>query len=189
MRRRLKSIQGQHVAFTGKAWRFRSDLQREVRRQGGETSSHGSVNGKTTVLVRGDWADEDYGVKERKAAQLIRKGQKIVVVFGSEFRKLLEAGQPAKIMDRVAGQPIEWLRTQLTNPLRPFRSVAVECPLCSELRRYLPSKVSLGRPDGLVTRQQRTGGISSGTCTPNFRCFRSASPEVTSVLSKSKMPC
>ena len=40
----------------------------------------------------------------------------------------------------------------------PFQSVAVECPLCGELRRYLPSEVFLGRPDGLVNRQQRTGG-------------------------------
>ena len=40
----------------------------------------------------------------------------------------------------------------------PFQSVAVECPLCGELRRYLPSEVFLGRPDQLVTRQQRTGG-------------------------------
>ena len=40
----------------------------------------------------------------------------------------------------------------------PFQSVAVECPLCGELRRYLPSEVFLGRPDHLVTRQQRAGG-------------------------------
>ena len=38
----------------------------------------------------------------------------------------------------------------------PFQSITVECPLCSELRRYLPSEVFLGRPDALVTRQQRT---------------------------------
>ena len=35
----------------------------------------------------------------------------------------------------------------------PFQSVAVECPLCGELRRYLPSEVFLGRPDQLVTRR------------------------------------
>jgi hypothetical protein len=34
----------------------------------------------------------------------------------------------------------------------------VECPLCGELRRYLPTEVFLGRPDQLVTRQQRAGG-------------------------------
>lgn len=39
----------------------------------------------------------------------------------------------------------------------PFQSVAVECPLCGELRRYLPSEVFLGRPDQLVIRQQRAG--------------------------------
>ena len=40
----------------------------------------------------------------------------------------------------------------------PFQSITVECPLCGELRRYLPSEVFLGRPDQLITRQQRTGG-------------------------------
>ena len=40
----------------------------------------------------------------------------------------------------------------------PFQSVAVECPLCGELRRYLPSEVFLGKPDQLVTRQRRPGG-------------------------------
>ncbi len=40
----------------------------------------------------------------------------------------------------------------------PFQSITVECPLCSELRRYLPSEVFLGRPDQLVIHQQRAGG-------------------------------
>ena len=40
----------------------------------------------------------------------------------------------------------------------PFQSITVECPLCGEPRRYLPSEVFLGRPDQLVTRQQRTVG-------------------------------
>jgi hypothetical protein len=40
----------------------------------------------------------------------------------------------------------------------PFQSIAVECPLCSELRRYLPSEVFLGRPDQLVVHETRAGG-------------------------------
>jgi hypothetical protein len=40
----------------------------------------------------------------------------------------------------------------------PFQSVAVECPLCGELRRYLPSEVLLGRPNHLVAKQARAGG-------------------------------
>jgi hypothetical protein len=39
----------------------------------------------------------------------------------------------------------------------PFQSITVECPLCSELHRYLPSEVFLGHPDQLFTRQQRVG--------------------------------
>ena len=40
----------------------------------------------------------------------------------------------------------------------PFQSITVECPLCGELRRYLPSEVSLGRPDQLVVHQSQTRG-------------------------------
>jgi hypothetical protein len=40
----------------------------------------------------------------------------------------------------------------------PFQSITVECPLCDELRRYLPSEVFLGRPDQLVVQQQRAAG-------------------------------
>jgi diguanylate cyclase (GGDEF)-like protein len=39
----------------------------------------------------------------------------------------------------------------------PFQSITVECPLCGELRRYLPSEVFLGRPDQLVMKQNGTG--------------------------------
>jgi hypothetical protein len=40
----------------------------------------------------------------------------------------------------------------------PFQSIIVECALCGEKRRYLPSEVFLGRADQLVARQKRTGG-------------------------------
>ncbi len=39
----------------------------------------------------------------------------------------------------------------------PFQSFAMECPLCGEARRYLPSEIFLGRPDHLVAHQNRTG--------------------------------
>jgi len=41
----------------------------------------------------------------------------------------------------------------------PFQSVVVECPLCGEKRRYLPSEIFLGRVDQLVSRQMRTRTI------------------------------
>jgi hypothetical protein len=41
----------------------------------------------------------------------------------------------------------------------PFQAIVVECPLCGEKRRYLPSEVFLGRADQLVTRQMRTRAI------------------------------
>ncbi len=41
----------------------------------------------------------------------------------------------------------------------PFQSNVVECPLCGERRRYLPSEVFLGRVDQLVNRQKRAGAV------------------------------
>jgi hypothetical protein len=37
----------------------------------------------------------------------------------------------------------------------PFQSLISSCPLCGEQRRYLPSEVFLGKPDGLVARQSK----------------------------------
>jgi hypothetical protein len=39
----------------------------------------------------------------------------------------------------------------------PFHSIVVECALCGERRRYLPSEVFLGRPDHLVACRKQTG--------------------------------
>jgi hypothetical protein len=38
----------------------------------------------------------------------------------------------------------------------PFQSITVDCPLCGELRRYLPSEVFLGRAHPLVGKQDKT---------------------------------
>jgi endogenous inhibitor of DNA gyrase (YacG/DUF329 family) len=37
----------------------------------------------------------------------------------------------------------------------PFQSVAVNCPLCGEQRRYRPSDVFLGQPHVLISAQQK----------------------------------
>lgn len=37
----------------------------------------------------------------------------------------------------------------------PFQSIAVDCPLCGEQRRYRPSDVFLGLPHVLVSTQQK----------------------------------
>ncbi len=133
MRKWLTAIKGEHVAFTGQAWCTRAGLQRMVRRLGGTPTSGGEVTGATTVLVRGSssvWAYGDHGTKERRAAQLIREGRRVVVVNGSEFRKLVELGRPAKVLDRVAGQPTEWLTTP---PKRQFgKAAAIDGPLDQE---------------------------------------------------------
>jgi hypothetical protein len=40
----------------------------------------------------------------------------------------------------------------------PFQSIIMECALCGEKRRYLPSEVFLGGVDQLVMRLKRAGG-------------------------------
>lgn len=109
MRTRVKDINGEHVAFTGRAWKVRKELRREVVRLGGATTSKGAVTNNSTILVRGQWPNNEYGAKERKAAELIRSGHQISVVADLEFQKLLEQGRSARVMDVVAGEPMEWL--------------------------------------------------------------------------------
>jgi hypothetical protein len=94
---------------------------------------NGHVTGDTTVLVRGDssvWAFGDYGTKELKAAQLIRQGASISLVLDSEFRKLVDEGRPARVGDRIAGEPVEWLAPPT---LRQFeRAASIKGPLDRE---------------------------------------------------------
>jgi hypothetical protein len=112
MRIWLSSLRDERVAFTGTAWQSRTELQHRVERKGGIPTAHGAVTGDTTVLVRGEssnWKYGDHGIKEREAARLIRKGASISLVHDSEFRKLLESGNRARVADRIAGDAVQWL--------------------------------------------------------------------------------
>lgn len=127
MRRWLTNIRGEDVAFTGKAWCPRRELQRRVRRKGGRATQAGDVTVGTTILVRGIspfWAYGDHGLKELRAAQLIRAGNRIKVIDDVEFRKLLEFGRPAKISDRVSGQPSQWLDTSSEKQFKKAAAIA-----------------------------------------------------------------
>jgi hypothetical protein len=42
-------------------------------------------------------------------------------------------------------------------PAFPFQPIVVYCPLCGDLRRYLPSEVFLGRAHALVGKQATHG--------------------------------
>ena len=44
----------------------------------------------------------------------------------------------------------------------PFQSVTVECPLCGEVRRYLPSEIALGKPHQLVGKKGVSGVSGAG---------------------------
>ena len=111
MRRWIRSLRGERIALTGALWLPRAEVQDQVRQRGG-FSVGANVTGDTTVLVKGEserWKYGDYGIKERRAAQLIRKGVFISLLNEAEFRKLMEKRKPARVADRVAGQPVQWL--------------------------------------------------------------------------------
>src|SRR5579863_10131507 len=104
VRKRIRSLRGEHVVFTGGLWRCRAEIRDQVRRRGGFSVGE-TVTGDTTILVKGEserWKYGDYGVKERQAAQLIRNGVSISLLNEPEFRKLLEKRKPARVADRVA---------------------------------------------------------------------------------------
>jgi hypothetical protein len=158
MRTWLKTLQSEHVAFTGMAWLKRSELQRIVRERGGFPTSDARVTGNTTVLVRGDssvWAFGDYGTKERHAARLVRTGAAICLVHDSEFRKLVENGRPARAADRIAGDPVRWLEPSTE---RQFERAALKAgPLDQE-------HSVLGRLEQSYLRQRLFRGAEHATC-------------------------
>lgn len=56
----------------------------------------------------------------------------------------------------------------------PFQSIAVACPLCGELRRYLPSDVFLGRPDGRDSTAQNIKALRSLASEPSCLWVRAS---------------
>src|SRR5438132_13596509 len=112
MRKWITTVRGKRIAFTGRAWLTRAALRRQVLRKRGIPTPGAAVTSTTTILFRGDssvWAFGEYGTKEREAAKFIRKGASISLIHDFEFRKVLENGRPARVADRIAGEPVLWL--------------------------------------------------------------------------------
>lgn len=133
MKRWLTSLAGQRIALTGKAWCPRENLIRRLR---GKATPNGRVTTDITLLVRGSsarWAHTDFGRKEKHAASLLLGGQPIAVVDDFEFRKLLENGRRARLSDRIAGQPMQWLVNVTKHQFE--KAAAVEGPLDREQQR------------------------------------------------------
>jgi hypothetical protein len=158
IRRWLRSIRGEHIAFTGKAWISRKKLRRLVRRKGGIPTAGAEVTRTTTVLVRGHssvWVFGEYGTKELDAVRLIRKGASISIVHDFEFRKLIEQGHRARIDDRVAGEPVQWI-VPATKP--QFEDVA---RISGELDR---EHTVLGRLEQSYLRLKLFGAEETASC-------------------------
>jgi hypothetical protein len=158
MNKWLRSIWGQCIAFTGTAWLPRAELQAIIRKKGGISTPRGRVTRATTVLVRGEsseWAFGEYGNKEREAARLISEGVRISIVYEAEFRKLLEEGKPARVADRIAGEPVEWL---MPATMQQFRRAALRPgPLDRE-------HTVRGRIEQAFLRQNLCGSAEQATC-------------------------
>jgi hypothetical protein len=118
----------------------------------------GHVTDRTTVFVRGysaNWLHKDYGKKELQVARRLREGQAIRVVAEEEFRKLVERRRRARCLDRVAGEPIEWL-------LPVSKAAAERSALKSgSLDR---DRTVAGRLEQGHLRQQLLGGADSKDC-------------------------
>jgi hypothetical protein len=151
----LTNLRGQRVSLTGKAWCSRDSL---IRRLHGKATPEGRLTKATTLLVRGSstqYAYREYGRKERKVAQLVRSGQQIMVVDDFEFRKLLEDGRRARLSDRIAGQPVQWLKRVAP---REFQAVAaISDPLDRECS-------TLGRVEQSFLRQCLFGEAETSNC-------------------------
>lgn len=108
----LKKIEGYNFAITGDCWIKRSELIKIIKNSGGIVAEkRAQVTLNTNVLIRGhsrNWKYTNYGEKEAKVALLLKGGQKIFIVTDYDFKKLIISKTPARIMDRVAGQPFEW---------------------------------------------------------------------------------
>lgn len=153
-----RTLTNECVAFTGRAWRARSEIARVVRRLGGSISSRYEVTEKTTILVRGScavWKYGDHGRKERHAAELLRHGRDIALIHDSEFRKLVEHQVPARISDHFVGQPTEWLVGSTEREFR--RSAAIAGPLDRE-------HTTRGRVEQAFLRHDLLGDVEEAEC-------------------------
>src|ERR1051326_8177650 len=154
----VRTIAGQGIALAGWVWCGQEELQRRIRRYRGIPTHKGHVTLDTTVLVRGTspvWAKGDHGRKEQRAAKLMRRGQRILIVDDAEFRKLMEGRGWARVSDRVAGQPIEWIQNISEKAFK--RAAAVKGSLDRE-------HSTTGRVEQGYLRRSLFGAADEGVC-------------------------
>jgi hypothetical protein len=158
IRKHIKTLDDEYVSFTGRAWMPRSEIRKLVRRMGGDTTPRYAVTKETTILVRGScaiWKYGDFGAKERRAAELVRLGHPIALVHDFEFKNLVEHRRAARVSDRLAGQPAEWLREPTE---QRFERVAASA---GPLDREFSAK---GRTEQAFLRHQLFGAVDAAEC-------------------------
>ena len=154
----IRTLVEECVAFTGRAWRPRSEIRSLVRRMGGSTTPRYAVTDETTILVRGNcsvWKYGDFGKKEQRAADLLKRGHSVALVHDFEFRKLVEDLRIARVSDSVAGQPLEWLREPTKRQFE--RAANITGPLDRE-------HSANGRAEQGFLRWQLFRGAEEGAC-------------------------
>jgi len=194
MRKWITTVRGERIAFTGRAWLTRAALRRQVLRKRGIPTPGAAVTSTTTILVRGDssvWAFGEYGTKEREAAKFIRKGASISLIHDFEFRKVLENGRPARVADRIAGEPVLWLAPVTKRQF--YRAAIKEGPLDREhtilgrleqsyLRHALFGEAELAICS-LCGRRLPVGLLIAAHLKPRSECTRSERLDVKNIVS------
>jgi hypothetical protein len=85
----------------------------------------------------------------------VRRGNSVAVVHDFEFRRLLEKRHPARVCDRIAGQPVQWLAGATTRQFE--KAAAVGGPLDRE-------HSAIGRVEQSFLRHQLFGEVEEAGC-------------------------
>jgi hypothetical protein len=129
-----------------------------IRQHGGIPTTGGRVTGATTVLVRGHsptWYYGKEGKKERYATELIRRGLPLLIIDDVEFQTLIERGRPARVLDQIAGEPLDFIKPVSQ---KTFESIArISGPLDKE-------RIGKARLEQGYLRQRLFGASGIGRC-------------------------
>lgn len=107
----MQGVNGKRIVLTGhfSAYDRRKAIVARIKKAGGWSSFHATVTGTTDVLVKGyseNHKHDEFGNKERDAAEQIVKGRNVVVIDEADFEKLM-AGKRVKPLTKIAGRALK----------------------------------------------------------------------------------